>query len=211
MDHLEDEKKKKNQDNQPLQASNQQPLSSVEDIPLESIPSTKPEKTLRKRVIKSGTICFGIFLAAVIFFGNFIAPGDVNTSADAQEALKTHTSSTLPVGVRIMSKDDNYVGGDVTITHQSADPETQIQVWDYAAVDGDYVQVKVNGTPLGEPFMITHEPVTLTVPTVGKVEVVGVRDGGGGITYAVRYGMNGMTYFNGMDEGKSNTYTLVKE
>jgi hypothetical protein len=59
--------------------------------------------------------------------------------------------------------------------------------------------------------MIKNKPVKFTVPTVGKIEIVGTRDGGGGITYAVYYGMNHTTYFNGVDEGGNNIYTLVRE
>lgn len=59
--------------------------------------------------------------------------------------------------------------------------------------------------------MITNTPVTFTIPTEGEVEVLGTRDGGGGITYAVYYEMNHTTYFNGMDENGSNLYTLIRE
>jgi hypothetical protein len=120
-------------------------------------------------------------------------------------------STTLAAGTKLLSSDDNYVGGDLTITHDSSDEETELYVWDYAAEDGDYVQVIVDGTPLGDPFMIKNKPVTFTVPTVGEIEIVGTRDGGGGITYAVYYGMNHTTYFNGVDEGGNNIYTLVRE
>lgn len=112
---------------------------------------------------------------------------------------------------RFIYKEINYVGGDIEITHNSDDSETTLYVWDYAAEDGDYVQVIVNGSPLGNPFMITNTPVTFTVPTVGEVEILGTRDGGGGITYAVYYDMNHTTYFNGMDENGSNLYTLIRE
>ena len=80
-----------------------------------------------------------------------------------------------------ITKDENYVGEDMTITHNSDDSETTLYVWDYAAEDGDYVQVIVNGSPLGDPFMITNTPVTFTVPTIGEVEILGTRDGGGGL------------------------------
>ena len=121
------------------------------------------------------------------------------------------TSTDLAVGTQLLSKDDNYVGGDITLVHSSQDKENTIQVWDYAAVDGDYVQIKVNGSPITDSFMITHEPKTITVPTVGTVEVIGTKDGGGGITYAIRYGVNGMTYYNGTTEGNENKYTLIRQ
>ena len=135
----------------------------------------------------------------------------VDTSEEAVAALETHMSTTLATGTKLLSADNNYVGGDLTITHDSDDNETTLYVWDYAAEDGDYVQVIVNGAPLGDPFMITNTPVTFTVPTVGEIEVLGTRDGGGGITYAVYYNMNHTTYFNGMNEGGDNLYTLTRE
>ena len=59
--------------------------------------------------------------------------------------------------------------------------------------------------------MIKNTPVALTVPAVGEVKVVGTRDGGGGITYAVYYESDQTTYFNGMNQGGSNVYTLLRE
>lgn len=41
--------------------------------------------------------------------------------------------------------------------------------------------------------------------------MLGTRDGGGGITYAVHYEVNGTTYFNGTEAGSGNLYTLVRE
>ena len=118
----------------------------------------------------------------VFVFGFIIKCGKaVNDSEDTAKALKDRISTSLVAGTRVLDKDDNYVGGDLTITHKSDKAETTLYIWDYAAEDGDYVQVKVNGTALGDPFMIKNKPVTFTVPTVGTIEVIGTRDGGGGI------------------------------
>ena len=62
-----------------------------------------------------------------------------------------------------------------------------------------------------DPFMIKNKPVVYTVPTTGEIQVLGTRDGGGGITYAVHYEVNGTTYFNGTDVGDGNLYTLIRE
>ena len=59
--------------------------------------------------------------------------------------------------------------------------------------------------------MIKNKPVVFDVPAVGEIKVVGTRDGGGGITYAVRYELDQTTYFNGMDQGGNNVYTLVRK
>ncbi|MDR3177531.1 MAG: hypothetical protein LBT96_00970 [Campylobacteraceae bacterium] len=53
--------------------------------------------------------------------------------------------------------------------------------------------------------------MVFTAPSVGYVRIKGVRDGGGGITYAIKYELNGVTYFNNAPINRSNTYTLLKE
>ena len=120
-------------------------------------------------------------------------------------------STQLPIGVRILTDDENLAGQDLTITHSSPSEESKIHIWDYAAEDGDYVQVLVDGVAIGDPFMIKNKPVVYTVPTTGEIQVLGTRDGGGGITYAVHYEVNGTTYFNGTDVGDGNLYTLIRK
>ena len=139
-------------------------------------------------------------------------PGNhVNSSEEAAKALATQMSTELPVGVSLMSKDEQLSAQDLTITHSSMSNEEQIFVWDYAAEDGDYVQILVGGVPIGDAFMIKKKPVSFKVPTTGEIKVLGIRDGGGGITYAIHYDVNGTTYFNGTDAGNGNLYTLIRE
>lgn len=139
-------------------------------------------------------------------------PGNhVNSSEEAVKALATQMSTELPVGVSLMSKDEQLSAQDLTITHSSMSNEEQIYVWDYAAEDGDYVQILVDGVPIGDAFMIRGKPVSFKVPTIGEIKVLGIRDGGGGITYAIHYDVNGTTYFNGTDAGNGNLYTLIRE
>lgn len=171
----------------------------------------KEQAAFTKRIKKSAWLVFAVGVISMIIYCMGATSSSVDTSNEATSALESHVSTSLAVGTQLLAFDDNYIGGDMTITHDSDDEDTTLYVWDYAAEDGDYVQVVVNGAPLGDPFMITNAPATFTVPTVGKVEVVGTRDGGGGITYAVYYEMNQTTYFNGVDENGSNIYTLIRE
>lgn len=173
-------------------------------------PTAEPS-AFTKRIKKGSWILLGVTIVGMIIYGTMSSGESVDTSDKAASAIESHMSTTLAAGTKLMSEDDDYVGDDLTITHDSSDDETTLYVWDYAAEDGDYVQVVANGNPLGEPFMIKNKPVSFKVPTVGEVQVIGTRDGGGGITYAVYYEMNHTTYFNGVDQGGSNTYTLVRE
>lgn len=165
----------------------------------------------KKRIKRGAWILGAVAIASVIIYASLFSSASVETGDDAAAALETHMSTTLGAGVRLLEKDENMIGQDYTISHSSLDENTTIWVWDYAAEDGDYVQILVDGSPIGDPFMIKNKAVSFTVPTVAEVQVVGTRDGGGGITYGVYYELNQTTYFNGMDEGGSNTYTLVRE
>ena len=167
--------------------------------------------TFTKR-IKSGA--WGLLIVGIVGMVGmmmFSSGGSVDKSPEADQARDTHMSTTLTAGTKLLSKDDNYIGTDVIVEHSSKADETNLHIWDYAAEDGDYVQVFVNEAPLGAPFMIKNKPVTFKVPTVGDIKVVGTRDGGGGITYAVYYDMNHTTYFNGVDEGGNNLYQLIRK
>ena len=156
----------------------------------------------------AGTIFAILFVACC-----FLMPTSpsVNTSDDAKAALENFMSTNLEIGVRLLSEDNNITGQDLTITHSSPSTENKLHIWDYAAEDGDYVQILVDGVALGDPFMIKNKPKEFIVPTTGEIQILGTRDGGGGITYAVHYEVNGTTYFNGMDVGKGNLYTLIRE
>ena len=167
--------------------------------------------TFTKR-IKSGA--WGLLIVGIVGMVGmmmFSSGGSVDKSPEADQARDTHMSTTLTAGTKLLSADDNYIGTDVIVEHSSKADETNLHIWDYAAEDGDYVQVLVNEAPLGAPFMIKNKPVTFKVPTVGDIKVVGTRDGGGGITYAVYYDMNHTTYFNGVDEGGNNLYQLIRK
>lgn len=173
------------------------------------VTSTKKEKTPFDKLIKTTGI---VLLVASIFtfaWGINSSP-TVDRSEAAQQAITEQVSTSLSVGTILMSSDENIGAKDYTITHDSNQDESKIWVWDYAAEDGDYVQILVDGNPIGDAFMIKNKPQEFKVPTTGTVQVKGIRDGGGGITYAVRYELNNTNYFNSAPEGEFNTYTLVR-
>ena len=162
---------------------------------------------------RKGFLIFGItcLIAAVISMGAFAGTTSVTTSPAAADALQKGVSTTLPVGVRLASGDDNVSAEptDYTVTGSTDSPTTKLYVWDYAGEDGDYVQVLVDGSPVTEEFMIKHQPREIEVPSAGVVQVKGIHDAGGGLTYAVHYDLNGESYFNNAPEGVLNTYTLT--
>jgi hypothetical protein len=172
---------------------------------------TYEQKQKKKKLEKPLKIFGGICIALTVMAFILSPTSSVDTSESAKNALKNKVSTAISAGTVLLTKDENVAAKDYTITHKSGNKDMKIWVWDYAAEDGDYVQVLVNGTPISDPFMIKHKPKELIVPATGEVQIKGIRDGGGGITYAVRYEVNGTSYFNGTPEGELNTYTIRKE
>ena len=154
-----------------------------------------------------GWICIAITLLTILVMPNTT----VDTSEMAQRALDNSYSTELAIGTRLLADDEPMSARDIDIVHSYHNEETNIWIWDFAAEDGDYVQIIVNGMPLGDAFMIRHRPIQLRVPAVGSIQVRGVRDGVGGITYAIHFGLNGTTYFNSAPVGGYNTFTLIRQ
>lgn len=125
--------------------------------------------------------------------------------------LKTGVVRNVKPGTVILSQDASDMAKDYTIKIGKNISTINLQIWDYAAEDGDYVQILQNGVPVTEVFMIKNTPVNVAVPAGGIVEVKGIRDGGGGITYAIFNPETGNTYFNRAPDDGSNKYTIVKE
>lgn len=173
----------------------------------DEIEEVKKRKQIDKHLKGLGIVCIAIAIVSFVFTGK----PKIDTSESAKNALKNKVSTSISAGTVLLAKDENAQAKDYTITNKSGAKDTKIWVWDYAAEDGDYVQVLVNGAPLGDSFMIKNKPKEFTVPAVGEVQIKGIRDGGGGITYAVRYDVNETSYFNGTPEGELNTYTLTNE
>ncbi len=187
-------------------------IESTDEYPVDeagAITSDSYSPRLSEKAMKVlGVFGIAVFIA-VMALGS--SSSSIDTNAAARDALSNGSATSLAAGTLLLKQDENIGEKDYTIIHQSSDNETKIWVWDYAAEDGDYVQVLIDGAPLTDAFMIKHKPKELTVPATGNVQIKGIRDGGGGITYAVRYDINGTSYFNSAPEGEFNTYTLVRQ
>jgi hypothetical protein len=172
----------------------------------------KAKKAKREKPLVMFAVCIALFVVVSSIVVS-IGSKSVDTSEAAKEAIRDTTSSKLPIGTLLLSNDEIVGCGDYTITHDTVGQDsTKIWVWDFAAEDGDYVEVLVNGVSTGPAFMIKHKPAMITVSLpglVGQVQVKGVRDGGGGITYAVHIEFANRTFFNSAPEGEFNTYTFV--
>lgn len=168
---------------------------------------------------KLGLFSVAVFIVSMFFLGG---KGTVDNSPAAKSALQNGFSQTLTAGTLLLAADSEAQGRDYTVKVNSQDliqgeqntKVLRVLVWDYAAEDGDYVQLIYNGVPLSEPFMIKHKPREFLISPGASVSstllVKGIRDGGGGITYAVMLsGKNEhFSFYNAAPINKSNTYTL---
>lgn len=188
--------------------SNEPTLQSEDD---DSQPDTSTSQT-KKVASRSKIQIFGFFVLAIIcalfLLRNMVSGHQVDEQAAAQ-ALQAQQSTNLPIGAILSDQEEAITSKDYTITHTSNEKETTIQIWDFADEDGDYVQLFVNGEPYSDAFLIQHKPVQFTVPSEGEIQVKGIRDGVGGISYAIYFPLNETTYFNSAAEGSMNTYTLL--
>jgi hypothetical protein len=131
-------------------------------------------------------------------------------SVAVQQIINSGISKDSYPGAVLFDKDKKIEQRNQEIILDSKTSEVNISIWDFAAIDGDYVQLIHDDKTYGEPFMISHGVKSFIVPAKGKLEIKGVKDGGGGITYAMNVKETGETYFNDAPEGGFNTYTIQK-
>lgn len=187
-----------------------------EDKLQSEIESDRIRTLARKKKNKALITGFAAFVAGImIMTGYNIAAGTTTTITKTPETSQILSqggfSTTLGIGAVLSTTDDATMQAqDYTIEHSSSEETGLLYIWDYAAEDGDFVQVLVNGVPVADPFFIKHKPTVFTIPATAEVKIVGVKDGGGGITYGAYYDFVGETYFNISAENQMNTYTFIK-
>jgi hypothetical protein len=141
-------------------------------------------------------------LGAVVFF---VAGINALTKFDA-------TETNLEPGAILASSDLRMAGRDYVVQFKKGLKHTSMLIWDFAAEDGDQVEILVNGQVVKGPFIIKHAPIAVELPVGAEVEVRGVLDGGGGgVTYAVHFSELPRTILNSADPGTSNRYSLVEK
>ncbi|GAA0136122.1 hypothetical protein YSY43_29630 [Paenibacillus sp. YSY-4.3] len=119
----------------------------------------------------------------------------------------------MQAGVQLVSSDDlaDLVARNFEIEMKQNTTTSRMLIWDFAAEDGDVVTVKVDGNILLANINIMNNPVALDIPIPSVVEIIGVKDGEGGITYAAKFpgAVDNSVYFNAAPVGSSNVYTIT--
>lgn len=167
-------------------------------------PSLFPLATARPSFMgRVGRAILPLVVAAVLLY--VLSPFDVGgldwTSGD----------DMLKPGTVLATWDTEESGLNHNVWFPSDIDVARVVIWDYAEEDGDWVQLLFNGQPLGQAFMIQHEPQSFMVPVDGTLEVLGIRDGGGGITYGITFSERRLSILNGTSVQLSNRYLLYRD
>ena len=165
---------------------------------------------LRNKWLDKRLKWFGSMLLFIFLFVVFSTSTSTENTKATRDALETHQSTEITEGTVLLKKDENIGSENFIISHMPATDGINMWIWDYAKSDGDYVQVFINGEPYIDSFMIKNKPRAIILPTVGSIQIKGIKDGGQSITYAVRFDSVGISYFNSIAEGESNTFQLKR-
>ena len=186
----------------------------------------KTSKNDKKKQVSIKNVCvlLVITLLGMAFIAPKVLPQSQTSRVSVDECIEMSRSFNgrgvpSPVAIQVADGRANALKlgellGNVTppcsdyaVSTPGGQTENRIYLWDYAAEDGDYVQVFQNGVALTQPFMIKNTPVSVTVSNGGYIQVQGVKDGRGGITYAIAF-EHGETFINLIKPGQHNTYTF---
>ncbi len=149
-------------------------------------------------MLRSAVLPVLLAVATVGLFSDYIA----------SPAAISYGDNATAAGTVLATTDSPVQSQDYMLDFPISLKQTELLVWDFADEDGDAIQVKADGHPITEPFTLFHAPRTIHVPVGSAIEVVGIRDGGGGITYAVNFPSIKTSIRNGVETGKGNRYTL---
>lgn len=137
--------------------------------------------------------------------------GDQSYTPVAERALNYGFSTQVTSGTILSHQDNPVEVRNVYIIHSSGSRNAVLYIWDWASEDGDSVIVTADDEVILEETIIRNEPQRIVVPATGTVEVHGMHDGGGGITYAVYCSLDETTYTNIAPLGGSNRYIFTRK
>jgi len=154
--------------------------------------------------------------SALTIVGIAILSGFLTTSfsdeGTAEEVVANRISTATEAGENLFTEETNanIEARDFEVTNAGSDGgEARMLIWDFNLVDFDEVAVLVDGVPVKEKLILSENAAAISIPVPSTVTVRGIKDVGGGISYAVKFPNNKSTYFNVVTVGQSNTYTVL--
>lgn len=110
----------------------------------------------------------------------------------------------------LFSKQDEEVRSqDYVINIPSGQTSIEAQIWDYAAEDGDSVVILKGDEEFGTTLELTNEPINITLETDANLRIVGARDNGDSINYAIYFPILDRFVLNTVYVDSINHYQLL--
>jgi len=177
---------------------------------------TKEEQELQELIPNQSKVTKALWMATLFTFVIAIVTSFIITSfqddGTAQEVVANRMSSSTVAGETLFEDEfnANIESRDFEVTNTGSDGgEARMLIWDYNLEDLDEVAILVDGVPVKEKLILTNDAAAISIPVPSTVTIRGVADNGGGISYAVKFPNNKMTYFNVVTMGQANTYTVL--
>lgn len=177
---------------------------AIKNAPTGPRPKERQKTSSLAMVLASLALIGGLGFGMTHFWGD--APGDSISNARRQELTQNFLKAGTVQLERVAHAEVDKVLASMNLkpeqaralkqelekqATQPADQTTQLawlEVWDFAAQDGDVVHISAAGYEMDVPLLNAHTRVAVPVGASKTVVVSGVVDGGGGITLGLRTG-----------------------
>ncbi|SMQ78414.1 hypothetical protein SAMN05444673_3418 [Bacillus sp. OV166] len=198
-------KKNKQQRNHDNHAEYTQQNSEYQQDPIER------EIVPHQPLIRKSLGWASLIIIAMAILGSFLTTS-FSDEGTAEEVVANRISQSTTAGESLFENETNgnIKSRDFQVTNAGSDGgEARMLIWDFNKVDLDEVAIFVDGVPVKEKLILSDKAAAISIPVPSKVTISGVKDLGGGISYAVKFPNNKNTYFNVVSVGQSNTYTVL--
>ncbi|WP_114571937.1 hypothetical protein [Exiguobacterium flavidum] len=164
-----------------------------------------PHEHSHRKVVFLGTICTVILAATLGMISNFSS-----SEGSAEEMVANRISKSTAAGETVFTEETNsgISARDFEVTLGDSGGEAKMLIWDFNSEDNDEVQILINGQLMREKLILAHNPAALSIPVPSTVTVKGLKDNGAGISYAVKFPNDKVTYYNVVSVNSGNTYTV---
>ncbi|MCA1054203.1 hypothetical protein LCM10_04325 [Rossellomorea aquimaris] len=155
-------------------------------------------------------VFFGTILAVLLAIGLSMILGSYSSEGSAEEVVANRISKSTLAGETPFTDETNsgITPRDFDVTVGDSGGDAKMLIWDFNSEDHDEVQILVNGQPLKEKLILATDPAAISIPVPSTVTVKGLKDDGGGISYAVKFPNDKITYYNVVSVNGGNTYTV---
>lgn len=161
-------------------------------------------------------ILMSVFLTMFFLIGFSLLGGSITNDhteeGSAETVVYNRISKATVAGDTLF--DNEYNAGieaqDFEVSNAGQDGgNARMLIWDFNLEDFDEVAIFVDGQPVRDRIILTDDAYAISIPVPSIVTISGLKDNGSGISYAVKFPNNEMTYFNTVAVGQSNTYTVL--